>query len=178
MGATKRKAASKDSGKTKSAGRRRRRATKSAAPKIVLEGRATEDLKHELVEASDSLIVNLTKVLDALEEGADVIVTDEFHQQTKYLCDLDTWSTNLKKKLRDLYVALREKGVTFENGRFAPQFKDTSRRSVKWQEEAIRLARKLAALEDEDFDEKTFVAKTQAGYPASKSTSLSFAELG
>ena len=184
MGATKRKAAKPAASKTSttSAGQRRRTskaaAPKTAAPRILLEGRHTEDLKLELVDAADSLLVNLQKINDALEEGADVVITDEFHQQAKYLLEMEAWGKDVKGKLKTLYIALRDAGATFEHGRFAPQFKETSRRSVKWQEEAIRLKRKLAALEGDEFDEKVFVAQVQAEYPKTSSTSLAFAELG
>lgn len=181
MGATKRKAA--ESGKSKSAGRRRRRATTKAppAPSVTLEGRATEDLMHELTEASDSLVVNLMKLVDHLTEDASaaVEVPAEFHEQAKFLCDLEALGKKMKERLKGLYYDLRDRGATFIHGQFAPQFKEGERRSPSWKEEAIVQRKEVAALKGEtDFDAKVYEAQVLAKTPASTTKSLSFANLG
>jgi hypothetical protein len=86
----------------------------------------------------------------------------------KAICLYHNMQEGAKKSweaVQELAKGFRKAGGTFELGKYSPFFKAGSSRSVKWKEEALKLARELAELKKEAFSETDFEAKIQEGYP-------------
>lgn len=82
-----------------------------------------------------------------------------------------TWSM-----IVDAVKEFRKEGGVFEEGKYDALFPESSARSVKWKEEAIKLAEELATLKKLPWSSTEFVEGIQTKYPQNTSTRVQITE--
>lgn len=167
----------------------RKTATAAAASRAVTKRTVKEDAVSapEPVSVAAALSVaevkccSLAADLAQLTEdgiGGGRVVGQDMAQNLHALLVFETRLKKLVKEVKEGLLAGKANGVAFEPGRFAVLFDTTYKSSPKWKEEAVRLARSLAALKGEAFDEESWATSIAASYPKLPSTSVEIAISG
>jgi hypothetical protein len=119
----------------------------------------------------------------ALKAEAAVGKLDESTQCSQSLLRALLIAEEVEKAAKKLAGTLQAKFLdhadaqgAFEPGKIAVQITETSRRSVKWKDEAVRLGEELAAETEAEWNQKEFEKDISAKYPESTSRKVSLVE--
>jgi hypothetical protein len=120
---------------------------------FALKAEAAVEKLDESIQCPQALLRALI-VAEAVEKAAKKLVSN---LQTKFLAHADAQGA-------------------FEPGKIAVQITETSRRSVSWKDEAVRLGEELADEKGDEWDKKEFEKDISSKYPKSTSRKVSLVE--
>jgi hypothetical protein len=122
------------------------------------------------------------QIVDAVSpgDGSDLpVLTQDVLRRFYILLLLDSKLGKAMEYLKKTVIAYKKAGGRFELGALATKFDSSDKRSPKWKEEAIKLARAAAvARGDASFDGEAWAKQIADSYPPTTSHSFEIIESG